>query len=293
MANLERSIGHPKRTNQSARGVKAVISYVLLVTVGFIFAVPFLWMISTSLKSIAQIYVYPPVWVPIPPQWGNYAEVAQRFPFLRWALNSTYIAVLNTIGQLFSCSLAAYAFARFEFPGRNLLFTVLLATMMIPGQVTFIPQFVLMFKAGLMDKHITLWGFSFLGGAFGTFLLRQYFLTLPKELEDASRIDGSSSFGFYWRILLPLSKPALATLGLFVFMGSWNDLLGPVMYLSTRTKMTLPFGLALLRSIPGIGVTPWHLIMAGALMTLVPILVLFTFTQKYYVQGVVMTGLKF
>lgn len=281
-----------RRRRRILNGVKAAVSYVVLLFIGLVMLVPFIWMLSTSLKKMGEVFLYPPVWIPRPAEWANYLEVAQRFPFVRWFVNSAYIAALATLGQLLTCSLAAYAFARFEFPARNVIFSILLATMMVPSQVTLIPQFVVMYRLGLMDKHIALWGPAFFGGAFGTFLLRQYFLTLPNELEDAAWIDGATSWGFYWRILLPLSKPALATLGLFVFMGQWNNLMGPVMYLTTREKMTLPFGLALLRGQPGWGATPWHLVMAGAVMTLLPILILFGFTQKYYVQGIVMTGLK-
>lgn len=274
------------------RTIKQFLIYALLIAIAIAMVLPFVWMISTSLKKMGEVFIYPPVWIPASLQWQNYQEVMRRFPFVHWTFNSTYIAILATLGQLLTCSLAAYAFARFEFPGRGPLFMILIATMMIPAQVTLIPQFVLMHRIGLMDTHLAIWGPSFLGGAFGTFLLRQYFLTLPVELEDAARIDGCTSFDFYWRILLPLSKPALATLGFFVFIGQWNNLLAPVMYLTTRDKMTLPIGLALLRGQPAANATQWNQVMAGAVLTVLPILILFIFVQKYYVRGIVMSGIK-
>lgn len=292
MTYRETAASRSKRLRRTTEAVKTALTYALLITIGITMIVPFIWMVSTSLKKMGEVFIYPPVWIPNPPQWGNYREVVESSPFLRWFLNSTYIALLATFGQLLSCSLGAYAFSRFEFPGRDLLFTILLATMMVPGQVTLIPRFVIMYEIGLMDNHIALWGPAFFGAAFGTFLLRQFFLTLPLELEDAARIDGCTSFGIYWRIILPLSKPALATLALFVFMGQWNNLLGPVMYLNTREKMTLPYGLALLRGTPHWGATPWHLVMAAAVMTLAPILVIFAIAQNYYIRGIVMTGIK-
>jgi multiple sugar transport system permease protein len=204
-------------------------------------------------------------------------------------LNSTKIAVLSVIGQLLSCSMAAFCFARFEFPGRNALFMILLATLMVPGQVTLIPVFLVMRALGWVDTHYALIVPAWLGGAFGTFLLRQFFLTVPRELEDAARIDGASSFAIYSRIFLPLAKPALATLAVLGFMGSWNDLLGPVIYLQTRSKMTLPVGLALFK---GQYVTEYALLNTGATISLIPILILFILAQNYFVQGLTMTGLK-
>jgi multiple sugar transport system permease protein len=273
------------------RALKNILSYLLLVLLTIVMGVPFLWMISSSLKEQGYIFIYPPQWIPNPVRWQNYIDLFNMMPFMQFFYNSAKIALLTTVGQLLTCSLAAYAFARFQFWGRDTIFTILLATMMVPFQVTMIPVFITMHRLNLLDTHLALWGPAFLGGAYGTFLLRQFFLTLPPELEDAARVDGCGRFGIWWRIFLPLSKPALATLGIFVFMGQWNDLLGPVLYLSTKAKMTLTIGLAML--FHQWGATPWNLVMAGAVVTVLPILIIYIFGQKYFVQGIVTTGLKF
>jgi len=228
---------------------------------------------------------------PQPDAWHNYLDLLDEMPFALFFYNSAKIAFLVTVGQLLTCSLAAYAFARFQFPGRETLFSILLATLMVPFQVTMIPVFITMFKLNLLDTHLALWGPAFLGGAYGTFLLRQFFLTLPPELEDAARVDGCGRFGIWWRIFLPLSKPALATLAIFVFMAQWNDLLGPVLYLSTKAKMTLTIGMAMM--FQQWGATPWNLVMAGSVVMVLPILIIYFLGQKYFVQGIVTTGLKF
>jgi multiple sugar transport system permease protein len=210
-------------------------------------------------------------------------------PFGWFTFNSFKLAILGVVGQLLSCSLAAYAFARIRFPGRETAFLIWLACLMIPYQVTVIPQYLLFRSFGWLDTHYPLFVPYFFGGAFGTFLLRQFFMTIPSELEDAATIDGCSRFGIYWRIFLPLSRPALATLGVFVFMAQWNNLLGPVIYLSTYEKMTLTVGLAFFR---GQYYTQWALLMAGAVISVIPIMALYAVAQQYFVRGVVLSGLK-
>ena len=269
---------------------RALITYAGLGFFGAVTALPFVWMLVSSLKEPGTLFTYPPQWIPNPVRWRNYIDLTQEMPFTTFFVNSVKIALLFTLGDLLGCSVAAYALARFQFPGRDALFAVMLACLMIPFQVTLIPQFVLFNKLGLMDKQVVLWGPAFTGSPFGVFLLRQFFMGLPGELEDAACIDGSSRFGIFWRIFLPLSKPALATLAIFGFMASWNDLLGPVLYLSTKSKMTLPVGLAALHA--HWGATPWHLVMAGAVISVVPILMVYLVGQRYFVQGIVMTGLK-
>jgi multiple sugar transport system permease protein len=284
--------------NVSARNLKFLkialkntISYLFLALLAIIMGLPFLWMVTSSLKDQGYIFLYPPQWIPNPARWQNYLDLLDEMPFLQFFYNSAKIAFLVTVGQLLTCSLAAYAFARFQFPGRDTLFSILLATMMVPFQVTMIPVFITIHRLNLLDTHLALWGPAFLGGAYGTFLLRQFFLTLPPELEDAARVDGCGRFGIWWRIFLPLSKPALATLGIFVFMGQWNDLLGPVLYLSTKAKMTLTIGMAMM--FHQWGATPWNLVMAGSVVMVLPILIIYFLGQKYFVQGIVTTGLKF
>jgi multiple sugar transport system permease protein len=287
---MERSKAGPRLLRRIGGITRDTLSYIVLSAITIAMAVPFVWMISSSLKAQGYIFIYPPQWIPNPIRWQNYIDVMRQMPFAQFFFNSTKIAVLATVGQLLTCSLTAYVFARSVFPGRDLLFKILLATMMVPSQVTMIPVFIVIYRIGLMDTHLALWGPAFLGGAYGTFLLRQFFLTLPSELEDAARIDGCNRFGIWWRIFLPLSKPALTTLAIFVFMGQWNNLLGPVLYLSSKKKMTLTIGLAMFYH--QWGATPWNLVMAGAVLSIIPVLVIFALGQEYFVKGMIMSGIK-
>jgi multiple sugar transport system permease protein len=241
------------------------------------------------LKNASQIFSFPPKLFVEVPRWSNYATVVQQLPFGLFMLNSFKISSLCTLGQLISCSLAAYAFARMRFRGRDLIFSMLLATMMIPYAVRMIPVFLIMRSIGWLDTHLALIVPSYLGGAFGTFLLRQFFLTIPTELEDAARIDGCGHFGIYRRIVLPLSRPALASLAVFIFIYHWNDLLSPVIYLSSRSKMTISVGLALFQSLR---TTQWHLLMAGATISVIPVLMVYVFAQRFFIRGIALTGLK-
>ena len=263
--------------------------YALVACGGALMIVPFLWMLSTSLKTTAQSMAFPPEWWPRPFIWENYTQIYEYMPFFTFLFNSVKITFFVLVGQLLTCSLAGYAFAKLRFPGRRPLFLILLSTMMIPSQVTLIPVFIIMKSLGWINTHYALIVPAFFGSVFGTFLLRQFFLGLPNDLEDAARIDGCSPFGIYWRIMLPLAKPSLATLGIFTFMGTWNDFMRPLIYLSDMDKMTLPVGLALLSNHQDIRIP---LIMAGAVLSLLPILVLYIFGQKYFVQGIALTGMK-
>ena len=267
-----------------------VLAWVLLAIGAILSTVPFLWMVSTSLKDIDQVYEYPPAIIPDPVVWRNYIEAFRRIPFGRFFFNSAYISAAVVLGQLFTCSLAGYAFARLRFPGRDAIFIGYLATMMIPFAVLMIPLFITMRTFGWANTHYALI-FPYLSTAFGTFLMRQFMLTLPRELEDAARIDGCSYFRLYWRIILPLTKPALATLGILTFMNIWNDFLWPLIIISSVQKKTLPLGLLMFQEQSAMK-TPWHLVMAAATFSIVPILIVFTLGQKYYVQGIVTTGLK-
>lgn len=269
--------------------LSAVLWHALLLTGAFAMVVPFIWMVLTSLKTTAEVFVFPPRWFPETARWANYSDVMAAMPFGWFLFNSFKIALLAVIGQLLSCSLAAYAFARIEFVGRDTLFMIVLATLMVPGVVTMIPVFILMRELGWLNSHYPLIVPNFLGAAFGIFLLRQFFLGIPIDLEDAARIDGATRFGIYRHIFLPLAKPALATLAVFVFMGQWNDLLGPIIYLVDYDKMTLTVGLAFFR---GQYTTNWPLLMAGATMSVIPIIILYLAAQRYFVAGVVMSGLK-
>ncbi|MBV7337596.1 carbohydrate ABC transporter permease [Chloroflexi bacterium TSY] len=280
---------------QSRLGIQAqtatvhAVSYLLLIAIGASMLVPFLWMISTSLKNLAEAQIYPPRWIPDPPLWSNYREIMIQVPFATFIYNSFKVSVLGSIGQVLTCSTAAYALARLHFWGRNVLFVVLLATLMIPYQVVMIPQFLIFKSLGWVNTHLALIVPFWLGGAFGTFLLRQFFLSLPDELGDAAKVDGCNPFHTYWRIYMPLTKPALATLAVFTFMSRWNDLLGPLIYLNRPEMMTVTAGLSYFQ---GQYYADMPLLMAGSVVSLIPTLILFAFAQRYFVQGMVLTGLK-
>ncbi len=266
-----------------------ILRYVVLIVLGVIFAVPFLWMVSSSLKRGIDVFVFPPKWIPSPIMWSNYSELFKVLPFGRFFWNSSYVALLSTFGQVASCALAAYALSRPKFFGREAIFYILLATMMVPGQVTIIPRFLIMRSLGWLDTHLPLYVPHFFGGAFGTFMLRQFFLSLPRELDDAAAIDGCGRLRTFLTIYLPLSKPALATLSLFIFMDSWNDLLGPIIYLSTPKKMTLTVGLTFFQ---GQYATDWHLLMAGAVVSIIPTIIVYLLAQKHFVSGIMVGSVK-
>jgi multiple sugar transport system permease protein len=266
------------------------LRYGLLTAVAVLMVGPFVWMVSTSMKGQGEIFQYPPQWAPREWNLRNYAAIMEVLPLGRMLINSLTIAVSATIGQTASCAMAAYAFARMRFRGKEALYVVLLATMMIPAQVTMIPVFLIMKFLGWIDTLYALIVPAFFGGAFGTFLLRQFFATIPVELEDAARIDGAGNLRIFWRIVLPLSRPALTTLAIFTFMAYWNDLLGPVIYLSSIDKATLTIGLANLQS--GAMTTRYDLLMAGSVMSVLPILVLLIFGQRWFTRGIATTGLN-
>ena len=256
---------------------------------------PFLWMVVTSLESPENLVRFPPELIPSSPRFGNFAEVFRTLSIGTFFFNSIKISILGTIGEVIAASLAAFAFARMEFRGKKILFAIILSTMMVPFQVTMIPVYIIMRWLGWLDSQASLivphfFGGAFASGAFGVFLLRQFFESIPKELEDASRIDGASRFRFFATILIPLSKPALAVLSLFVFMGIWNDLLSPVLFLSSEDKMPLPFGLAVLQTVQHN--FRYDLLMAGTLISVIPILILYLFAQRYVTDAFLRTGVK-
>lgn len=280
-------------TSKSAwarRSLKALVMYTLLALLALVFVLPLLWMLSTSLKADQQIFAMPPEWIPETIMWGNYLRVLEVMPFWTYLFNSVLITGLTIIGTVLSGSLVAYAFACLEWPGRDKLFILVLATMMLPMQVTMIPLFVLFKDIGWLNtiKPLTVPAF-FGGGAFTIFLLRQFFMTLPKSLFDAARIDGCSEIRIWWSIVLPLARPALASVAILTFMFSWNDFLGPLIYLSDRMSGTLALGLAMM---VGQHQTDWALLMAASILMMLPILLLFFFFQRYFIQGFTMSGIK-
>jgi ABC-type glycerol-3-phosphate transport system permease component len=268
-----------------------LIALVLLTAGAVVILIPFAWMLSTSLKPAEDVWLLPPQWIPPELHWENFTNALTIMPFFRYTLNTLIITIACIIGTLLSASLVAYGFARLRFPGRDILFFLLLSTMMIPGQVTLIPTFILFRYLGWVDTFLPLTVPAFLGGgAFAVFMLRQFFMTIPMELDEAATIDGCSPLGIYWKIFLPLSKPALGTLAIFVFMGCWNDFLGPLIYINSMDKWTITLGLnAFLGHTGGV---EWNLMMAASLVFLLPCLIIFFLAQKAFVQGIVVSGVK-
>jgi len=269
---------------------RTFMTYLLLIGASIVLILPFLWIISTSLKGSASIFAVPPQWIPKDIHWDNYAKVFTKMPFFIYLKNSVFISVLTILGTLLSSSLVAYAFACLKWPGRDWLFVFVLATMMLPAQVTMIPVFVLYKQFGWLNTFKPLIVPAFFGGgAFNIFLLRQFFLTIPKELFEAARLDGCSEFKIYWKIVLPLAKPALATVAILTFMMTWNDFLGPLIYLSDKLKGTLALGLAMF---VGQYQTEWGVLMAASVLVMLPVIVLFFLFQKYFIRGFMMSGIK-
>ena len=277
--------------------VRGALFVVALLIGAFIMMAPFLWMIITSLKTRSDVFGSGPLEFPTGLHWENYDQMWNALPFAGFFVNSIKLAALTTVGQLVACSMAAFAFAVIPFRGRGPLFGVLLATLIIPFQVVLVPNFILYrllphplsASGNWIGTQEPLWVGSFLGGAFGIFLLRQFFLTIPRELAEAARVDGANPWQIYWHIYVPLAKPALATLGIFTFMWTWNDLLNPLIYLSRLDQYTTTVGLAFFQ---GQHVGKWPEMMAGALVSLLPMISLFIVAQKYFVRGIALSGLK-
>lgn len=266
------------------------VTIALLIVMAIMMLVPFAWLVTSSLKTQIQIFQYPPTWLPDPPQWDNYVRALTYKPFGLYLVNSLKIAGLNVIAVVFTSSFCAYGFARIRFWGRDFWFGVVLATLFLPYAITIVPSFIIFTRLGWVDTILPLTvPYFFGGGAFNIFLLRQFFRTIPEELADAARIDGCSEFGIYWRIMLPLSRPALITVGIFTFLTAWNDLLGPVIYLRSPENFTVAAGLASFRSVQDVS---WDLQLAAATAVILPIVILFFFAQRYFIKGIVMTGLK-
>ena len=273
-------------------GVLRILGFATLCALALMMMAPFLWMLLTSLKTQQEAFQYPPTFLPEVPQWRNYAQLFTQVPFARYFVNTTIVTLAVVAGQVLISSLAAYAFARLKFMGRDTIFLFYLATMMVPFQITLIPLYLLVFQLGWVNTY---WGLIApgLSSAYGIFLLRQAFLTLPEELSDAARIDGASEFGIYWRIFLPLNGPALATLGVFAFLGTWTDLLWPLLIVRDERLRTLELGLAYFNSaVPQFVQPNWPLLMAAAVVVMLPIIVVYLFTQRYFVEGIAISGVK-
>jgi ABC-type glycerol-3-phosphate transport system permease component len=272
------------------RQLRRGIVWILLLGGTIITIMPFLWMALTSLKTKRQIFTYPPEWIPDPVMWGNYRSALEAFPFDLYVRNTLIITGLNVIGTLLTASLAAYAFARLRFPGRDAIFMVLLSTLMLPYAVIMIPRYVEFRYLGWIDSWLPLIVPTWFGGsAFFIFLLRQFFRTIPRELSDSARVDGASEVRIYWQIVMPLARPALAVVAIFTFLDNWNDFLGPLIYLSSPDKFTVALGLA---SFKGLYSTQWEYLMAASTVMTIPTVVLFFAAQRYFVRGIVLTGMK-
>ncbi len=262
---------------------------ILLIVGAAIYAFPFFWMISTSLKIPENIYLDPPQWIPDPVAWSNYVDIFDVGPVWSWIYNSTLITVVSVVARTLSSVLVAYGFARFNFPGSRVLFLLLLSSLMLPGHVTIIPRFLMFRDWQWLDTYWPLIAPNFFGAAFSVFLIRQFLMTLPRELDEAAEIDGATSWDILWRLLVPLSKPVIATVAVFTFIDQWNDFFEPFIFLSTPQKLTLAVGIRWFRTQYE---TQFHLMMAISVVAVLPIIIAFLFTQKYFIRGIALTGLK-
>ncbi len=274
---------------RALRIVQRIGTYLILIMGSFAYALPFIWMVSTSLKDPRNAMEFPPRWLPDPIVWSNYFRSMTVLPFDYFTVNSILYTLLALTGNIISCSLVAYGFARIRFRGRNFFFVVLLSTLMLPSQVTLIPQFILFRYLGWLDTLLPLVVPTYFGNAFYIFLLRQFLMTLPVEVDEAARIDGANPFQVFWHVNIPLLKPALATVAIFSFIYHWNDFFGPLIYLTTPEQMTIAVGLQLFRGQYG---TDFTLLMAASTLALLPIIIIFFFTQRTFVQGIALTGMK-
>ncbi|MGN7942066.1 carbohydrate ABC transporter permease [Virgibacillus sp. 6R] len=278
-----------KKAVKRGRIASKVLLHFLLVISAFIMIFPFIWTILSSLKDMSQIFVIPPKWIPDPFVWSNFPNSLQAMPFDLAYLNSFYITAIIVAFTLLTASMAAYAFAKINFKGANVLFILFLATMMIPKQVTMIPLYLVMDNLGWLNTHLTLIVPGALFNAFAVFLLRQFVMGIPKELEEAAIMDGAGFVRIYWNIILPLIRPALAAIGIFTFMQSWNNFIDPLIYLNTPENFTVPL---LLNSFKGLYTADWSLMMAGTVISVIPVLVVYIVAQRHIIEGISITGMK-
>lgn len=268
--------------------IGAVLRYILLILVTVATLLPLVWMLSASFKLDSEVFSIPIKWIPETFHWENYLKIWEKIPFALFTWNSAKLTVVVTLIQLLTCSFAAYGFTKCHFKGRDTLFLCYVATIAIPWQVFMLPQYTMMQKVGLVDTHL---GYILIQSfaAFGVFLLRQFYLGIPDELLEAARIDGLSEYGSYFRIVLPLAKPAMATLAIFTFVTIWNDFMGPMIYFNSEKNKTIPLGI---RMFLGQYSTEYQLIMAASVVSLIPVLIMYVFCQRYFVQGIATSGLK-
>lgn len=272
------------------RGWRRILRFFLLSAVAVLFLAPALWMISSSLKPDYEIFATPPTLWPTNPRWQNYAEALTSLPFGRFAVNTLIIALSSIVGHILSCSIVAYGFARLRAPGKEFFFILMLSTLILPYPVTMVPLFIIFSKLGLVNNFAPLILPAFFGNAFYIFLLRQAFMQIPPDLEDAARMDGASTLQVLWNVILPLSRPALATVAIFTFQAAWNDFLAPLIFLHDQSLYTLQLGLSLFRGAYNV---QWAYLMAASLVVTLPVIFIFFFAQRSFIEGIGFTGTKF
>jgi multiple sugar transport system permease protein len=273
--------------------IRMGVLYLLLIILSMAFITPLLWLISSSLHSLDGVFAMPFRWIPKTLHWQNYREAMTVIPFMHYLGNTLFITVTVILGTLFSSTLVAYGFSRLKFRGRDKLFGLCLATMLLPGQVTMIPLYVLYAKLGWVDTWLPLIVPAFFGSPFYIFLLRQFFLSIPYEYDEAALLDGAGPFRIYWNIILPQARPAIATVIVFSFVGVWNDFFNPLIYINSFEKATLTLGLNFLKTqVIGSGITQWHILMAASMLVLIPNVLIFFLAQHHFVKGINMGGLK-
>ncbi|MDE2856038.1 MAG: carbohydrate ABC transporter permease [Chloroflexota bacterium] len=281
-----------KRSNNWRRAKKLIgyaIVYAFMVCLACVFMLPIFWMASTSLKLPQDIFAWPPEWLPSTPQWGNYAEAFSKYPLARYMLNSAILVVANIIGALFSVPIIAYGFARFDFPFKHALFLLMLSTMMVPGHIKLIPLFWLYSRLDMIDTYWPLILPAYFGNPFFIFLMTQFIRTIPRELDDAARIDGAGAWGILYRVIIPLSRPALTVIVVFTFLWVWNDFLEPIIFLRDWDSYPISVGLAFFQ---GRYSVEWHLFMGATLVSIIPILVVYFFAQRHLIGGLASIGIK-
>jgi ABC-type glycerol-3-phosphate transport system permease component len=271
------------------RTLKMAMVYLLLLVAAVIISIPLVWMISTALKTPKQVFTWPIEWIPNPVAWENFSRALTSRPFGRWTLNSTIVASLSVIGHCLSATVVAYSFSRLRWRGRNVVFLIMLATLMLPEEVTLVPQFLIFRNLGWVNTLLPLWVPPFFGGAFNIFVMRQFMITLPRELDDAARLDGCSYLGILTRIIVPQVLPALGFIAINTFRARWNDFFRPLIYLNDPQLFTLALGL---RSFRDEFSVEWSLLMAASLVAMLPVILLFFIAQRYFIQGIVFTGVK-
>jgi len=290
ISDLRAKASHSPRNRTLRVALRSMLIHGVLLSGSVVFLFPLAWMVSTSLKPIEQTMVMPPKWIPEPIRFVNYVDAVSYIPFFSYAWNTLTICVLSTAGMVLSSSLVAYGFSRIDWKGRDVLFMIVLATMMVPFPVTLLPLYGIFRSLHWIGTFRPLWVPAWFAGAFNIFLLRQFFMTIPRDLSDSARIDGCTELRMYFWLILPLARPALAVVALFHFMHNWNDFMGPLIYLVDQKKFTLALGLQFYQSQHG--GTEWNMLMAASTLVVAPIIVLFFLTQKTFIQGIAMTGLK-